>query len=98
MSTLMVTYDLKQPGRNYQPVYDYLKRYMYCKGIESVWLLDTNVSTAKVRDDLKSLTDTNDIIFVCKLTQDWASYNFYCADWLNEASRSWVTTSNTAYR
>jgi hypothetical protein len=89
MAVLLVTYDLKQPGRDYQPVYDYLKKFTYCKGLESVWLLDTTTSTSTVRDGLRSLTDSNDVVLVVRLTQDWASYNYYCADWLNNSSRNW---------
>lgn len=32
MAIILVTYDLKQPGRNYTPVHDYLKTFNYCKG------------------------------------------------------------------
>jgi hypothetical protein len=45
MAVLLVTYDLKQPGRNYQPVFEYLKRFTYRKSMESVWLLDTTTPT-----------------------------------------------------
>ena len=88
MSVILVTYDLKQPGRNYAPVHDYLKKHTYCKGLESVWLLDTYKNPATIRDELKPLVDKNDKIFVVKLTRDWASYNYYCADWLNQPERT----------
>jgi hypothetical protein len=86
---LLVTYDLKQPGRNYQPVFDYLKKFTHCKGLESVWLLDTTSSPAAVRDGLKERVDGNDVVFVVRLQRDWASLRYYCADWLNDPSRSW---------
>ena len=89
MAILMVTYDLKTPGRDYTPVHTYLKKYRYCKGLESVWLLDTTVSTATVRDELKSLVDSNDVIFVARLQRDWASLRYSCADWLKESTRAW---------
>ncbi|MGE5525930.1 MAG: hypothetical protein ACM3SS_19615 [Rhodospirillaceae bacterium] len=89
MAVILVTYDLKQPGRNYQPVWDYLKRFTYCKGLESVWLLDTTMSPEAVRDDLRGLVDPNDRIFAVRLFRDWASFNYGCADWLNDPARSW---------
>lgn len=89
MAIVLVTYDLKQPGRSYQPVWDYLKKFAYCKGLESVWLLDTTTPTATIRDNLRALVDANDVIFVVRLTQDWASFNYYCGDWLNKPERSW---------
>lgn len=89
MAILLVTYDLKQPGRNYQPVYDYLKQFTYCKGMESLWLLDTTLATATIRDSLRIVTDTNDTIFVTQITKNWAAHNYICGDWLNKPERNW---------
>jgi hypothetical protein len=62
MAIILVSYDLKQPGRNYEPVWDYLKRFNHCRGLESVWLLDTGASPATVRDNLRTLIDSNDVV------------------------------------
>ena len=85
----MVTYDLKQPGRDYAPVHRYLKQFTYCKDLESFWLIDTTLSPEQVRDALMTLVDSNDKVFVCRLQQQWNSYNFGCADWLNKPERTW---------
>lgn len=88
MAVLLVTYDLVAPGRNYQPLFDYIKaNYTWCKGLESVWLLDTKVSPAALRDELKKLVDGNDKIFVVRLSREWASVNYYCGEWLNSPER-----------
>ena len=89
MAVLMVTYDLRKQGRNYQGVFDYLKKFPHCKGMESVWLLDTTTSAETIREGLKQVTDANDIIFVAKLSGAWASFNYNCAAWLNEPGRNW---------
>ena len=89
MPILLVTYDLKKPGRDYAPVHKWLKTFAYCKDLESVWLLDTNWTTEQVRDKLRELVDTNDKIFVVRLQRSWNSLNFGCGDWLNNASRNW---------
>lgn len=89
MAIVLVTYDLKQPGRDYKPVHEYLKKFTYCKGLESVWLLDTTVTPAAIRDALNKLIDGNDKTFVVKITNDWASHAFGCGDWLNNAERNW---------
>ena len=89
MAILLVTYDLKQPGRDYEPVFKYLRQYTHCKKMESVWLLDTTNSTKTVRDHMKQVVDGNDIVFVVRLAQDWGSFNYGCADWLNDPSRNW---------
>ena len=89
MAIVLVSYDLKKPGRNYTPVHDYLKGFTYCKGLESVWLLDTTTGTDAIRDKLKTLVDANDIVFVVRLVKDWASFNYGCGQWLNEPARRW---------
>lgn len=90
MAILLVTYDLKAPGRNYQPLYDYFKQYNRCKGLESVYLIETTKTTAQVRDELKPFRDSNDVIFIAKLSGSWGSLNFKgCADWLNDPARDW---------
>ena len=89
MAIILVTYDLKQPGRDYAPVHAYLKRFTYCKGLESVWLLDTTELTENVRDILSRLVDSSDVVFVTRLSRVWASWNYSCADWLNDSSRNW---------
>ncbi len=89
MAVILVTYDLKAPGRNYQPVYDYLKQFTYCKSLESVWLLDTTTTPGQIRNALSSIVDANDTTFVVQITQNWGSWNYGCADWLNDPKRDW---------
>lgn len=90
MAIYMITYDLKQPGRDYQSLFDHIKNnYSWCKGLDSVWLVETTKSAAEIRDGLKILIDTNDKLFVARLQGNWASYDYYCADWLNKAERKW---------
>jgi len=89
MAVILVTYDLKQPGRDYKPLHDYLKTYTYCKDLESVWLLYTSAGTERIRDDLNRLIDSNDKTFVVRLQRDWNSRAFGCANWLNATDRNW---------
>jgi hypothetical protein len=89
MAVILVTYDLKQPGRDYKPVHDYLRTFTHCKGMESVWLLDTARSTETIRDDLRNRIDSNDVVFVVRLMRQWNSWNYTCGDWLNAPERSW---------
>lgn len=89
MAIILVSYDLKAPGRNYQPVYDYMKTFTWCKGLESVYLLDTTTSTDTIRDEMRKRIDDNDVVFVTRLQRDWSSFNYYCGDWLNKPERNW---------
>jgi hypothetical protein len=90
MAIFLITYDLKQPGRNYQPVFDHIKaNYSWCKGLESVWLVDSLKSSSAIRDEIRAIIDTNDEVFVVRLQREWASFNYYCGDWLNKPERNW---------
>lgn len=89
MAIYLVTYDLKAPGRNYQPVHDYLKRFTHCKGLESVYLIDTESSATQVCDALKAIIDANDVVLVIRLARNGASHNYTCMKWINESGRSW---------
>lgn len=89
MAIVLVTYDLRQPGRNYQPVHDYLRQFTHCKQMESVWLLDTPVAPATIRDQLRARVDANDRVFVTRMQGEWASLNYGCGDWLNLPARNW---------
>lgn len=89
MAIILVTYDLLNPGQDYAPVHEYLKKFTHCKKLESVWLLDTTTSCATIRDNLKKLVDKNDVVFVVRLMRDWAAVNYKCGDWLNDTARNW---------
>lgn len=89
MSVLLVTYDLRKPGRSYEPLYAALRKYMHCHGMESIWLLDTVAEPAAVRDQLAALIDANDAIFVVRLHQHWASRGYNCSEWLKDPIRTW---------
>lgn len=89
MTILLVTYDLKQPGRDYAPVHNFLKQFNHCKDLESVWLLDTTWTAIQMRDALSKLVDANDKFFICPVGRDWASWRFNCSTWLNDAARNW---------
>lgn len=91
MAIILVTYDLKAPGRNYEPVHSYLRSFTHCKQMESLWLLDTTLTTVQIRDALSGLIDRNDTTFVVRLSNGspWNSWNYACADWLNSPVRNW---------
>ncbi len=89
MAVILVTYDLKKPGRNYAPVHEYLKRFTHCKGMESVWLLDTSTSCVSIRDNLNLLVDANDVVFVTPIARGSAWLRYPCGDWLLQPGRNW---------
>ena len=90
MAVLIINYDLKKPGRDYNPLYDAIKTYTWCHILDSCWLVDTAKTTAQVRDHLKTKVDTNDEIFVARLRQDWATtFSDKATEWLKSPNRTW---------
>lgn len=87
MSTLMVSYDLKLPenSNDYKLLIENIKKYSCVKILKSQWLIKTDSSSVKVRDDLKKFLDQNDVLFVTPFdANDWASYNLpkSAVDWI----------------
>jgi hypothetical protein len=90
MSVMVVTYDLREPGRNYQPLYDALAKYKRCHALESSWFIDTPQSPSDVRDALCKTVDSGDQVYVMRLHKHWASCRAEdCTTWLKDDSRTW---------
>jgi CRISPR-associated endonuclease Cas2 len=71
----LVTYDLKRPGQNYQPLWDALVKLGAKRVLESVWYLRGNSYTAaQLREYLWTFMDQNDRLLVVRF-DDWAGYN-----------------------
>ncbi len=52
MSVYTVGYDLRKPGRNYSGLYRALSSCTNCHALESMWFIDSSISTAQIRDHL----------------------------------------------
>lgn len=86
MAVQMISYDLKNPGRNYNNLYEAIKgigSWWHC--VESVWLVQTNLNSAQIRDLLRPLLDTNDLLVVLAVDENWASIGLSdeCNAWLH---------------
>lgn len=65
MTSMIISYDLRSPGRNYNGLYEKLKSYpCWAKITESTWFIKTNSNCATVRDSLRTVLDNNDRLFV----------------------------------
>lgn len=89
MPVIMVAYDLKKPGKNYLPVYEYLSTFsMRAPRMASLWLLQTDLPASSICDDLNALVDKDDVIFVTELEpHGWISNNREYQDWLAHVHR-----------
>lgn len=90
---LVITYDLHNPGRDYDDVIAVIKKrsnsWAHPQG--SVWFVDTQLSPSEWRDALTAAGDPNDEYFVCRLRQSWAARNMDddAVAWLKSTSRTW---------
>jgi hypothetical protein len=89
---LLATYDLHNPGRDYDAIVNVLKSadsWAHPQG--SVWLLDTLKEPSTWRDALRAAGDKNDEYFVTRLAHSWASTNMdtNVVTWLKDPGRRW---------
>lgn len=88
MKTFLISYDLGVPetSPDYKKVIDYIKSLgMWATPLKSQWLVVSGKSASDIRDDLHSLTDSNDKILVLDVTSDdWATSRIASAvtDWM----------------
>lgn len=87
----IVTYDLKSPNdtsEDYARVISGLKSAYgtWCHLEESVWIISTDQSASEVRDTMKKLLNGSDILFVARLSGNWATFNATAnkTNWLKE--------------
>jgi hypothetical protein len=76
----ILTYDLTSPNdtsEDYQRVIEGLKSGYptWCHLEKSVWLLQTDQSASEVRDSVKRLFNSSDVLFVARLSGNWGSVN-----------------------
>lgn len=89
MSTLLISYDLRSPetSEDYKRVIEYIRGYAaWAKPLYSLWFIKTSKSCAKVRDELKALTDSNDKVLVMDVTGDYWGTTFSNdhTDWMKK--------------
>jgi len=87
MSIYTISYDLSNPGRDYESLSNAIKSYgNWWHQSGSVWLISSDtVSSSVIRDYLKGFIDRNDKLFVAKLSGEWAAIGFTQEeyDWMN---------------
>lgn len=88
MRTILASYDLRSPGKDYSRLWEHLRSYSdYRKPLESLWLLKTAKTSAEVRDGMKQCVDSNDKLFVVDITGDaaaWKGLPDEIANWIKE--------------
>jgi len=81
LNTLLISYDLKTPGKDYVKLWEHLRSYgNWARPLESVWLLRSSYSTEQVRDSILNYIDKNDKIFIVDVTDRLAAWENLTAD------------------
>jgi len=87
MAAFIVTYDLKQQGQNYKCIIDKLNAYPTHWHIQgSVWIISTDQTATAIRDNLQSCLDSNDNLFVGRLSGEaaWFGFSETGGQWLRD--------------
>lgn len=69
---LLITYDLKAPGKDYAPLINMIKTIgsgTWAHIQDSVWYVKTSLTPDEVVRRLRICTDVNDILFVAEISR-----------------------------
>jgi len=75
MRVYLVSYDLVAPGRNYQPLWDELKRLGAKPVLKSQWVMRNSSSAYDILVHLVKYIDANDKMIVTEVTSNSAWFN-----------------------
>lgn len=83
---LLITYDLKAPGRNYEELHETIKSAgTWWHHLESTWLIETNLTPEQWYNNLAKHLDINDLIFIIEVKRNYYGYLPQKAwDWLGQ--------------
>lgn len=85
MTTYLVGYDLRSPGKDYSDLIEHLKTYLtWWHHLDSTWLVVTTDSAQTIRDACLAFMDGNDKILVARVSADgaWSGIAESGSDWL----------------
>lgn len=85
--SFIITYDLNSLGQNYQDLERAIKAYgTYKKIATTTYIIVTNESSSEIRDYLKQYIDSNDELFVGKLSGQgaWTGLSNDISNWLKQ--------------
>ncbi|KIP93520.1 hypothetical protein [Pseudomonas fluorescens] len=85
MASVLITYDLITPGKNYAELHEAIKAlgsWWHC--VESTWIVKSNLTLVQIRDALNTHVDSNDKLLVLGLSgaAAWVGLDKNCSDWL----------------
>lgn len=74
MSVLLITYDLKKPGQNYEKVLAYIKSFAWARLSESAYAIETTLDVSSVYNAIRRVMDANDEVYIVPLGYPYAGF------------------------
>lgn len=83
---ILITYDLKQPNKDYEALYDAIKGCgsNWWHYLESTWLIQTNISPDECAKRLRQAMDDDDFLLVVDITRQQRQ------GWLPSKAWDWI--------
>jgi hypothetical protein len=88
MKTYLISYDLGVPETHsdYISLFQHLKKLYspWARPVKSVWIIKSKKTAGQIRDEIKTVLDTNDKLIVLELSKTWGTYNISkdVTDWM----------------
>lgn len=73
MTAYLISYDLNNAGKNYEGVIQTIKdcsNGVWCSPLKSVWLIQSKLSANLISEQIRSVADSDDSIFVIEVTKN----------------------------
>jgi len=84
MAVFSISYDLNKSGKNYEGLYEEIKRTEWLHILDSTWLISTQETAQVLSERLRSRMDNDDRLFVSKVNRSeywgWLSQEYW--NWL----------------
>jgi len=74
MAVLLVTYDLRKPGQDYDDLYKAIKSYPWARLSESSYAVDTTEPPDTLFRELRNHMDSNDQLYIINLTRPYSGF------------------------
>jgi len=71
MKIYSISYDLKAPGKNYENLYQEIKKKSWANPLDSNWLIKTDETADQIYSRLSKHLDKNDLILINQFGQDY---------------------------
>lgn len=85
MQLILITYDLKTPGKDYSSLYNHIKSFgKWWHYLDSTWIVKTEKNVDDITSSTRLMLDSNDYLLVIDITNDKTN------GWLPRDAWNWI--------